>query len=228
MNKFSIVIPTMWRYAPFLNFLEDLVKFPTINDIIIINNNIEQTPSNDILTHEKIRMVNHPKNVYVNPAFNQGVSLSYNDKVCLLNDDVVFDLRVFYHVDKVLNEHSGVIGICPGKSEFNQPQFESGIIKIVPWQGQHTFGFGSVMFVHKAWWIDIPDSFVLYYGDNWIFDTCLIRNRQNYLITDILHYTPYASTCKTLPDGGDMLINEETAFNYMKQKFIEWVFSKHE
>lgn len=223
MNKFSVVVPTMWRYAPFLNFLEDLVKFPTVEDIVIINNNIKQTPTSDILTHEKIKMINHSENVYVNPAFNQGVSIAKNNKVCLINDDVIFDLRVFYRVDPILNEHSGVIGMCPGKIEFNQPPFINGSIQIIPWTGQHTFGFGSIMFVHKAWWIDIPLDFVLYYGDNWIFDTCLIRNRQNYLITDILHHTPYASTCKDLPTANDMLTQEESAFIWHKQNFTNWV-----
>ena len=226
MNKFTIVVPTMWRYAPFLNFIEDLVKFPSVDDIIIINNNINSTPINPILQHEKIRIVNHPQNVYVNPAFNQGVAMAKNDNICLLNDDIIFDLKVFYHVDRVLNEHSGVIGMCPGLAEFNQHPFVSGAIKIVPWKtGDHTFGFGSAMFVNKGWWIDIPNDFVLYYGDNWIFDTCIIRNRQNYLITDALHHTPYASTCKDLPVANDMLANEELAFNWHRKNFIDWVQS---
>jgi hypothetical protein len=223
MNKFTVVVPTMWRYAPFLNFLCDLVRFPMVDDIIIINNDITQTPANDILMHEKIRIVEHTSNVYVNPAWNEGVAMARNDKVCILNDDMIFDLRVFYHVDVVLNEHSGAVGICPGLEEFNQPKFESGSIKVIPWTNQHMFGFGTLMFVNKAWWIDIPLDFVLYYGDNWIFDTCLIRNRQNYLITDVLHHTPYASTCKDLPVANDMLVTEESAFNWHKQNFIEWV-----
>lgn len=226
MKKFSIVIPTMWQYKPFLEFLQDLVKFHLVDEIIIINNNFTQTPRSDILSHEKIKMVNHPSNVYVNPAFNQGVAMSKNDNVCLLGDDTVFDLRAFYRVSDVLNEHSGVIGICPGAANFNQPPFESGSIKIIPWTGQHTFGFGSVMFINKAWWIDIPQEFVLYYGDNWIFDTCLIRNRQNYLITDILHYTPYAATCKDLPEKDQMLKSESEAFQRYKRYFFEWVHDK--
>ena len=223
MNKFTIVVPTMWRYAPFLNFLEDLVEFDQVDDIIVINNNIASTPTNLVLQHSKIRMVNHPANVYVNPAFNQGVAMAKNDKICLLNDDMIFDFKIFYHVDRVLNEHSGVIGISPGLDEFNQPPFTSGAIKIIPWAGHHSFGFGCLMFVHKAWWIDIPKEFALYYGDNWIFDTCIIRGRQNYLITDALHYTPYATTCKDLPVANSMLENEAAAFQWHKENFKRWI-----
>jgi len=224
MNKFSVVIPTMWRYVPFLSFLRDLTKFDLIDDIIIINNNIHYTPSDDIFAHEKIRMINHPENIFVNPAWNQGVQLARNDKICILNDDMIFDLKMFYHVDTVLNEHSGVVGICPGLDEFNQPRFVSGAIKIVPWKnGDHTFGFGTLMFVHKAWWIDIPAEFVLYYGDNWIFDTCVIRGRQNYLITDALHFTPYATTCKEIPKNKEMLEIESTHFKWHKENFARLV-----
>lgn len=224
MNKFSVVIPTMWRYTPFLNFLQDLTKFDVVNDIIVINNNIADTPNNPILQHEKVRLINHPKNIYVNPAWNQGVHLSLNDKICILNDDMIFDLKMFYHVDAVLNEHSGALGICPGLAEFNQRPITSGAIQIVPWKStDHTFGFGSLMFVHKAWWIDIPSDFVLYYGDNWIFDTCLIRSRQNYLITDALHFTPYATTCKEIPNNNEMLESEAEAFSWHKENFKKWV-----
>ena len=50
------------------------------------------------------------------------------------------------------------------------------------------------MFVNKNNWIDIPDVLKVYCGDNWIFDTALARSKKNYIITDLLHHTPYATT----------------------------------
>lgn len=224
MKKFSIVVPTMWKYPPFLDFLKDLVEFEHVDDIIIFNNNISSTPTDDVFDNPKIRLVNNLQNTYVNPPFNRGVEMAKNDDICLLNDDVIFDFKIFYHVARVLNEHSGVVGISPGLAEFNQPPITSGAVKIVPWQpGDHTFGFGCLMFINRGWWIPIPDEFVLYYGDNWIFDTCVIRKRQNYLITDALFYTPYATTCKDLEVANDMLTQETAAFNWRIADFKNWV-----
>lgn len=224
MKKFSIVVPTMWKYPPFLDFLKDLVEFPLITDIIIFNNNVDETPTDPILKHSKILLIHNSKNIFVNPAFNRGVELAQEDNVCLINDDIIFDLRVFYRVPQVLSEHSGVVGICPGLAEYNQPPITSGAIRFVPWQpGNHTFGFGCLMFINKGWWIPIPNEFVLYFGDNWIFDTCIIRGRQNYFITDMLFYTPYAQTCKDLPFVNEMLETEKTQFQWRIDSFNRWV-----
>ena len=211
---FTVVVPTMWKYPPFLDFVQDLSRFHLVSDIIIINNNSSRTPLHPVLSHPKVRIFDFGNNIYVNPAFNLGVAESKNDKICLLNDDLIFDPRIFYRVDEVLNESSGVVGICPGLDEFKQAPFTSGSIKIIPWTpGQHTFGFGCLMFVHRTWYEYIPGSFRLYYGDNWIFDTCLARGRTNYLITDALFHTPYATTCKDMEDAAQLLDQETSSFN---------------
>ena len=204
-SKFSIVVPTMWKYAPFVNFLKDLVQFDMVGEIIIINNAIQETPDDTILSHPKIALYNCTKNIGVNPAWNLGVNYSKFEKICILNDDIQFDLKVFFHVEKYLNEQTGVIGICPGIAEFNQPPVTTGSISIIPWTGQHTFGFGCLMFVHKSWYCPIPTECKIYYGDNWIFDTCLVRGQTNYLITDALMMTPYASTTSTVEAVNELL-----------------------
>jgi hypothetical protein len=145
-------------------------------------------------------MISQRDNIGVNPAWNLGVEIASSDRVCILNDDVVFDHKVFSRVDSVLSETSGVVGICPGVAEFNQPPFETGLVRILPWGGQHTYGFGCLMFVHRSWYIPIPKGLNIYYGDNWIFDTCMARGRTNYIITDSFFYTPFAVTSRHLQD----------------------------
>lgn len=197
-SKYSIVVPTMWRYTPFVAFLEDLVKFSLIDEIIIINNNSSITPTSPVFSNSKIKMLDFGENIYVNPAWNIGVKESRNKKICILNDDMIFDIKVFFHVDEILSPTTGVIGICLGDANHNQPPFQTGSIKIKPWEGEHTMGFGTLMFVHKDSWIDIPNDLKVYYGDNWIFDTALWQRRTNYLITDILYFTPHAQTSGTI------------------------------
>lgn len=222
MNRepFSVVIPTMWKFAPFLDYVQDLVDFDLVGEVIIHNNNVPETPDHPVLSHPKVKLYANPVNIKVNPVFNHGVSTAQFNRICLINDDVIFDLRIFYRVYDWLTADSGVIGICPGLTEFKQIPFTDGSIQIVPWTGQHTFGFGCCMFIHKDAYVPIPTTFDLYYGDNWIFDTALRRGRTNYLITNAFYYTPYATTCRYLPNIDANLEQEKTAFNQAMTEFV--------
>ena len=113
-------------------------------------------------------------NIYVNPAWNYGMKRVRNEKVCILNDDLIFDFRVFNRVDELLEKDTtGAIGMAPGDHPTltGQPPVTSGIIDIKPHEGEHLWGFGMLMFVKKSHWVPIPSDIKMYYGDNWIFDT---------------------------------------------------------
>lgn len=216
---YSVVIPTMWNCSFFPEFLQDLLEFPQVGQIIVINNNMEKMPANLPMTHPKLKMMVFGNNIGVNPAWNIGVQESKYDKVCIANDDVVFDSKIFDKVSPVLNAESGVVGICPGRLEFNQPPFETGICRVIPWTGQHTFGFGCLMFVHKRWYIPIPNELKIYYGDNWIFDTCFIQRRPIHIITDSFFYTPYATTTGQLTNVESLHQTEGPAYYQAIENF---------
>jgi len=215
---YSVVIPTMWKYPKFVEFLNDLLEFADVGEVLLINNNIDDMPPLPI-SHPKLRTFTYGINIGVNPAWNLGVAESKYDKICIANDDVVFDQKMFRRVDTVLGPDSGVVGICPGIKDFDQPPFETGLCQIVPWSGQHTYGFGCLMFVHKSWWIPIPDGLKIYYGDNWIFDTCLARGRVNYLITDVFFYTPFATTTGQITDVDAIHQVEQPIYEYAFAEF---------
>ena len=219
-EPYTVVVPTMWKFAPFLDFVQDLVDFELVGEVIIHNNNAAATPRHQVLAHPKVRLITHPENIKINPVFNHGVQTARYSRICLLNDDVIFDLRIFYRVYDVLTPENGVAGISPGLAQFKQIPFKDGSIRVVPWTGQHTFGFGCLMFVHRQSYVPIPDTFTLYYGDNWIFDTALRQGKTNYLITDALFHTPYAATCKDLPDIDRNLSVEQAAFDRAMSEFL--------
>jgi FkbM family methyltransferase len=198
MNRFSVVVPTMWRAEKtFLPFLEKLIRLDIISEILIINNDPSKTPVvPSILENRKIRMISFGENIYVNPAWNIGVALSKNDKICIMNDDVQFDTKLFEKIVDHVNPSNGVTGISPGLEKFNQKKHTNNQIDIVEWNKDHTFGFGCLMFVHKQNWTPIPDNLKIYFGDNFIFDTLLRRGFKNYLITNIDYNTDYAQTTK--------------------------------
>ena len=64
----SVITPTMWRFEPFCEFLQDLVELDVIGEVIIINNSQENTPNKNILNHDKIKMINAEQNIFVNPS----------------------------------------------------------------------------------------------------------------------------------------------------------------
>lgn len=228
----SLIIPTMWMYGPFVRHLEVLVKNPIIGEIIIIDNNSEvEQPDRPILNHHKITVVEMPKNIYVNAAWNLGVALAKHVKVCVMNDDVIVDGEVFDRADRYLNTRNvGVVGICPGDPAFNQRPFKDGLIDIIPWvdpePGQEhgsRFGFGTLFFLKREDWVPIPASLEILFGDDWVFETQKLLGHQNALITNAFYYTPSAVTCTEVfkdLDYDSTYSKEQTAYVAELEYFI--------
>ena len=217
-RKYSVVVPTMWRANDlFLPFLTRLCSLDVVDEIIIINNDNTNTPAQG-LTHPKIKMHDFGQNIYVNPAWNFGVQASNNDRVCILNDDVVFDVDLFERLKDYLTPDNGVFGLCPGDPIWNQPPITNRSIDIIPWTGQHTLGFGSLMFINKINWVDIPESLLIYYGDNFIFDNNIRYGRSNYLITNMYFETPMAATTSDTSITGGFLDKETPIYEKIKSE----------
>lgn len=209
----SVVIPTLWKYTPFLDFVSNIVQIGVVGEVIIFNNNQAATPIHEVLSHSKVKLINCNENIFVNPAWNLGVQLSAYDKVCILNDDVIVDLKMFFKVDEFLTKDMGLVGLCPGRPEFNQPLITNGQVEFVPWTGQHTFGFGSLFCLHKDNWNRIPDGLDIYYGDNWAFDTQLRMGRTNWLITNCFYYSPWAASTSKLENANEWLSRESPIYH---------------
>lgn len=217
---YSVVVPTMWRSnKSFLPFLNALVNHYRVDEIILIDNDNTKTPNDQVLKHAKIKRYDFGKNIYVNPAWNFGVSVSENEKVCIVNDDLSFDTRLFDRLDGFILSENGVIGLCPGVSDFNQPPYTDGSINIKEWNGEHTYGFGCLMFIHKDSWVPIPDGLDIYFGDNYIFDINLRRGKKNYIITNIDHNPVFAQTTSDTSITSGFLEREKLIYqNIMNQK----------
>jgi len=219
-QKFTVVIPTMWRCRNlFLYFLNELEKCDNIGEIIIINNDINSTPKY-LPNCNKIRIFNFKKNIYVNPAWNFGVSMSKHELICIANDDILFDVRVFEKVADILHK-GGVVGISPGIEQFGQVPITTGSIDIIPHTNQNTFGFGCLMFIHKKHWRLIPQGLNIYFGDNFIFEYQMHRGNTNYHITNMYHYTPYACTTSDKSITGNIIDSELELYEKIKQNKFE-------
>lgn len=229
---FTVIIPTMWRYRPFIRFLWDLFEVPTVGQVIIINNNIEQTPAD--LAHEKLLMLNQPSNIYVNPAWNLGVENAAYEKICIANDDLIFDLKMFHFMSKVLQSYDGVYGMCGHEPTFNQPPVIDGNIDIVrcttEYDYQRYFGFGQLMFLNKRHWIPIPEGLNIYWGDNFIYDMMYYKLNRNFMIYNFLYHTPNSVTCTSLgEDLNEHYAKERLVYNAIMPGLVDEMYmtNKH-
>lgn len=218
----TIVIPTMWRHYPFLNFLKYILKLEIIDQVIIVNNNYIDTPNDDILKNSKIQMLDFGKNIFVNPAWNLGVNKSKTNIVCIANDDIIFDLRLLFKIEEFMNDSVGVIGLSRGSESFNQTPITTGEIEFEKFNGQSCYGFGELMFVQKKYWKDIPDGLDIGFGDNFIFDYNYFSGRDNYLITNMFHHHAVSQTTNSLPEHVryDCWVRESELYDKIKMKII--------
>jgi FkbM family methyltransferase len=200
--KYSIIIPTMWRCPQItIPFLAELSAHPLVDEIIIIDNDHQNRPK--LIPTNKVKITSFGKNVYVNPAWNFGVKRAKNDLLCIVNDDIAFDLNLLKKLKPLLTTDNGTFGLCPGEKDFNQPLITNGDIDIIPWSGQHTYGYGCLFFLHKQNWQPVPQGLEVYYGDNYIFDLQLAKRRTNYLITNMKFKGLFAQTTsdKSISNG---------------------------
>lgn len=222
----SIVTPTMWKYPPYLNFLKYVLRLDVIKEVIIINNDSSKTPADPILKHPKVRILSFGRNMFINPAWNIGVHASESDIVCILNDDIHFDLRLFFKVDEFYKTDMGALGLCSGNVNVGQTPITDGMIEFEPFTGQNCEGFGELMFVRKKNWCDIPEGLLLGFGDNFIFDYNHLIGYQNYFITNMYHYHAGNSTIGTFPskDREDLYRSELGIYNHVKSGLLNKTF----
>ena len=85
----SVIIPTIWK----INFHEELIKLnsnDTVGQITLINNDYKNTPTwFNFPDYPKLTELRPQKNIFVNPAWNAGVAISYHENVMIHSDDMV-------------------------------------------------------------------------------------------------------------------------------------------
>ena len=216
---FTVIIPTMWKYPPFFDFLQDIVDVPLVGQVIIIDNDIDARPIavHKVLENSKVDVICFDKNVYVNPAWNAGVKIAKYDRICLYGDDLIFDLRLFRKILPYITPENGVFGFCPGDESMGQPLVTDGSIQFTPAKNPYhyrdNFGYGMLMFLHKSNWVDVPEEIQLYWGDNFVFDTQYYMLNKNFFITNVFHHTPFAATTSKLGNCNEILAEENEAYN---------------
>lgn len=167
MNKFSVIIPTLWKSDRIFKLLEDLILCTLIDEIILIDNN-KEFYQYFTEVNAKIKLIQPEHNLFVNPSWNLGIKIANCENIALLNDDINFDPIIFDLLISSNFINLGIIGMGQGNYEREQ---NTGTPYLEEWRpGMNDWGWGCALFFNKTLWVDIPEQLKIWCGDNYIKD----------------------------------------------------------
>ena len=158
MDKFSVIIPTIWKGETLNDLLINLYNCELVEEVILINN--DNKNSKAIPLHDKLIYVEPQKNLFVNPAWNLGVRMAKSNNIIISNDDILFNVHHFInclldiHINHIKLENLGIVGMDFNnynlESDNNNPVFQSHGIS------ENRGGWGCLLAFHKTMWPIIP------------------------------------------------------------------------
>jgi hypothetical protein len=185
----------MWKSEYLAKMLQIYEKSQFINEVIIIDN----FPTNRInISASKVKIHSKGKNIYVNPAWNLGVSLAVNPYIIVANDDLLFKESDFTNLINSVIPYlvdNTVVGPSPNcfKQVSSKPSF--GNLKIEAAGSKFSYGFGTFMIMKKSSYTIIPEDILIFHGD-------VIQHKTNkiHLFSGIEIVTPMSTTLKSDPE----------------------------
>jgi len=179
--KFDVVIATMWREPRLTEYLSHYCGYENVNNIYIIDNDKSARPEHKILNHEKINLISYGRNIYVNPAMNEGYYRTKTEVITFLNDDVFVEEDIFKFMSIQNFSNIDVVGVHLKGSVDNyhiveHPDKKEELIKLnvdktQPIGGQ-AYAFGVVMFMKRSSYRIIPSLYQIWYGDDYLIQRC--------------------------------------------------------
>ena len=167
MDKYSIIIPTLWKSNRIHKLLSDLIDCEFVDEIILIDNAGRYFEYYEAL--DKVKLIQVEENIYVNPAWNLGIKVAKNELVALINDDINFDSNILGLIGKDILDSYGIIGM--GQGNYKELIDEERGPYLEVWKpGVDDWGWGCFIMLNRKYWIDIPNDIKIWYGDNIIKD----------------------------------------------------------
>lgn len=161
---FDIIIPTIW--APSIEsidlLIESLNSCKYISKIILINNNPKKF-SKRYSVLDKVEE-HHFDNIYVNQAWNYGVDISSSEYISIINDDIIFDTKIFEYLIEKLNEDDvKIVGLC--KSTYSLEKNEDFFIEKITLRNR---GWGCFISLKRTNYFHIPPDLLIHFGDDFL------------------------------------------------------------
>jgi glycosyltransferase involved in cell wall biosynthesis len=164
----TFIIPTLWKSNKIYDTISSVKRCQNQDiELIIIDNTNSDYESDD----HRIKVIKQKQNIFVNPAWNLGVSISKNQYVCLLNDDLSLNVTCLLNNFESLVKSDpdfGAIGLY--KRNFNVDHYNDDNDKLsLVGLDSRAFGFGCMMIFKKENYIEIPECFEVFFGDDYLY-----------------------------------------------------------
>lgn len=182
-NTFSVIIPTLQRAEQLPHLVAMLDGHPLVAEILIINNAVKPLPFGG----DKLRVLQPPRNIYVNAAWNWGTIEARSDLLAFANDDITIEQpELLDAVRSHLSTKSvGMIGPHPSvfagtsRRRVFRPVYE------------RRYGLGTLMFMRRESFVPIPESLLIWCGDDWLFRH---QEKRNYTFSGWRVHTTMGAT----------------------------------
>jgi SAM-dependent methyltransferase len=200
-GKIDLIIPTMWRCSEFPQHLEIYAASEDVNAIIIIDNDPAARPFLPHTVKQKLKLACHGKNIFVNPAWNLGFSLSTAPVLAIINDDIRVDLSMIKMMAEFdwVNNHVDIIGVDVESEHKTTTLRKIEVTKEKP-LGLQYHSFGACMFMPRECYRIIPDDVKIWYGDDY-----LVHAHKNiYLLGSPLIAGNMSTTLQSFPKDSEV------------------------
>jgi len=159
----------MWRTPAIVDALKSYACSSFVGKIILIDNDASRRPDLEESVLNRLTIINHGRNIFVNPAWNEGVSLCESEIICIANDDIFVDEKLFQVMISLDWESHGIdiigLGLCGEKRATEISRIL--ISKSAP-LGAQVPTFGACMFMPRNNYVPIPEQLKIWYGDDYL------------------------------------------------------------
>ncbi len=173
LRLFSIIVPTMWKSDKLLKMLSIYESSTRVGEVIIIDNDPQKKLNLD--KFKKIKYYTLGSNIFVNPSWNLGYTLSKYETV-LANDDIhISDLNSV--LDKIIDSDFDIVGV--------DLQTDDKGIRIDEIKNFPKNSYGCFMYVKNYTYI--PEKFKIWCGDDILFSRAKKRGiiLNSGIVTDV-------------------------------------------
>ena len=168
LKTIDVVIPTMWWAKDVSKCVVDYARCDAVSSVIVIEDDPANGGPREIPDAPKVKRICHGRNIYVNPAWNEGALYSRADILCITSDNIVIDTELFQLISKLDSEAYEIDLIGIDLSEVAETSFRKIVInRASPLEVQFP-AFGACMFMPRKKFTPIPNQLLMRFGDDYL------------------------------------------------------------
>jgi glycosyltransferase involved in cell wall biosynthesis len=160
----SYIIPTLWKSDSIFKLIRSFKSIKDPNtELIIIDNDKENAKY--ISDDKRIKVFNMEQNQYVNPSWQLGFHYSANSRICIVNDDIIFNLKRFHEFVMESNAEA----VCMTNWNRIDKDLDTWELVDINSPNARPAGGGQLMMVKRENWPTLPYDMKLWHGDDIIY-----------------------------------------------------------